>query len=289
MQPGTFHGVQRAIRREQRNARDLVPQVGSCRTGRKDVPRMIAAQYVHTAERPLRMGSTSHTRVVPARLTQGDLGHMPTMAGTRHNSVLPSSQAEIDAHQAFQAGKFKHAVQLYNLALEQAANPYVHRCLAASMAALGDLRGALWQTECMVRLEPFNKKARFLRQAVADAINAVAAGAQTSGSRCMTVALLITPEELKVNAYRMRMTVRPVRAELGLPADEKKLLRHHKIDPHRLKVLKSGLPAGANATTFGSSVRGGFPAGKTPTSRAWPAVGEELATTYTHCPVGGHF
>lgn len=134
-------------------------------TGRHDRGMIREVQLVQTPHRALSDDpqATSHACVIPTRYTSG-ARHMPTVPGTRHNILLPASEAEAQGHHAFHLQDYKRACRCYQKALEEAPNPFVRRCLAASLAHMADLQGALMQTAEMVRLEPFNKKSRFLNK-----------------------------------------------------------------------------------------------------------------------------
>ena len=160
--PGTFQGVQQAIRREHRSSQSTRPRVGTALTGRIDSPNKSHVTYQQTPERPLRETATSHLRVVPTRYTSSAQRHMPTVPGTRHNVRLPDSQAEMDGHAAFQTGDFKRAIRCYQAALKEAPSAHAHRCMAAACAHAADFQRALHHVEKMCQCEPFNKKARFL-------------------------------------------------------------------------------------------------------------------------------
>jgi len=218
-------------------------------------PLVANVNYLMTPNRPRRPTVPSHTRVVPTRFTSEGV-HVPTVPGTRYNMVLPASQAEMDGHQRFQRGDMTGAARCYSEALQQAPNPFVRRCTAAVMASVGDLHGAFEQTALMVQMEPHNKKARFLNKAVCDVINAVSAAKPVSGSQVTTVAGLLTPQQLKANAYRFRMTSHPTLPRSNAPSDEVKIARTHRIHPQLIKSLKKSLPVGMDATQFGTPGRG---------------------------------
>jgi len=210
--PGTFHGVQRAFRREARQA--VSRRTIHRQTGRIDVPPVADIFYEATPDRPMRMTAPSHARAVPMRITTGAM-HIPTVAGTRHNTKLPSSEAEIEGHQRFQRGDFPGAKKCYVTALQETpTNAFVMRCLAATLGHLGDVRGMLTKTEKMVELEPWNKKSRFLLKAVGDLINGFSTevSSDISRSALITIAVLFTPEELKAGSHRVRMQTYPQRS-----------------------------------------------------------------------------
>ena len=74
--PGTFHGVQRAFRREARQA--VSRRTIHRQTGRIDVPPVADIFYEATPDRPMRMTAPSHARAVPMRITTGAM-HIPTV------------------------------------------------------------------------------------------------------------------------------------------------------------------------------------------------------------------
>lgn len=199
----------------------------------------------------------------------------------------------------------KPAIRCYAAALREAPCFHVRRCLAAAFAHTGDLRGALRETEEMIQMQPHNKKARFLNQAISDVINAMSAPLPENGSQVLTIASLLTPEELKANSYRCRMTTRPVLDQAAHAPDERQLLRTHKIHPDVLHRMRSSLPAGASMVQYAESSRPFWdrhgmesskmrkraavtvPGGSAGSRSGLVAVGTELQTVYRDGPVGG--
>merc|ERR1711865_1111242 len=247
--PGTFHGVQRAFRREARQAvsRRTIHRL----TGRIDVPPVADIFYEATPDRPMRMTAPSHARAVPMRITTGAM-HIPTVAGTRHNTKLPSSEAEIEGHQRFQRGDFPGAKKCYVAALQESPkNAFVLRCLASTLWHCGDLRGMLVNAEKMVEMEPWNKKSRFLLKAVSDMINqfSLSSGSTSDVSRSalITVATLFTPDELKASSHRARMMTHPQHIRKAksffdstlvapLSPDVQSVMRSHHVNPDDTQI-----------------------------------------------------
>jgi len=247
--PGTFQGVQHAFRREAKQAasrRQVMRQ-----TGRLDVPPVADVAYQPTPDRPRRMTAPSHARSIPLRATTRSM-HIPSVAGTRHNTKLPSSEAEIEGHHRFQRGDFPGAKKCYVAALQESPkNAFVLRCLASTLGHCGDLRGMLVNAEKMVEMEPWNKKSRFLLKAVSDMINqfSLSSGSTSDVSRSalITVATLFTPDELKASSHRARMMTHPQQIRKAksffdstlvapLSPDVQSVMRSHHVNPDDTQI-----------------------------------------------------